>query len=60
MAADDEASVQLPTFDKQESKWHIWKSKFVAYACYKIFDGILNGEEASQGEKDSKGQVMVE
>ena len=55
MMADDQASVHFPTFDGQESKWHIWKAKFVAYSCYKNFDGILHGEEVSQGEKDSKG-----
>ena len=57
MVADDEVSVWLPMFDWQ-MKWHVWKSKFTAYAYYKNFNSILNGEEVSQGKKDSKGMKV--
>ena len=54
--ADDEAFfVRLRTFDGQESKWHVWKTKVIAYLCYKNFHGILNDDEVSQGDKDCKG-----
>jgi hypothetical protein len=48
MGIDDESSgVRLPTFDGTDAKWHVWKAKSVAYACYKGFEGILlSGDEA--------------
>ena len=60
MGIDDESSgVRLPTFDGTDAKWHVWKAKFVAYACYKGFEGILNGDEVSPGERDSAGVKIV-
>lgn len=67
MGIDDESSgVRLPTFDGTDAKWHVWKAKFVAYACYKGFEGILNGDEVShssppvpavrRSERTNKGQ----
>ena len=49
MGIDDESSgVRLPTFDGTDARWHVWKAKFVAYACYKGFEGILNGMKYHQ------------
>ena len=60
MGIDDESSgVRLPTFDGTDAKWHVWKAKFVAYACYKGFEGILNGDEVSPGERDSAAGVKI-
>ena len=49
----------MPTFDGTDAKWHVWKAKFVAYACYKGFEGILSGDEVSPGERDSAGMKIV-
>ena len=43
-------------FNGTDGKWHVYKAKFLAYACYKGFEGILSGVEVSPaGEKDSAG-----
>ena len=59
MGSDEDTSVRLPTFDGQDAKWHMWKAKFLAYACYKNFQEILNGDELPRGEKDLKGDTIV-
>jgi hypothetical protein len=59
MGSDEDTSMRLPTFNGQDAKWHMWKSKFLAYTCYKNFQGILNNDEIPRGEKDLKGDMIV-
>ena len=59
MGSDQDTSVRLLMFDEQDAKWHIWKAKFLAYACNKNFQGILNGDKLPRGEKDLKGDTIV-
>ena len=50
----------MPTFDGQDAKWYMWKAKFLAYACYKNFQGIHNGDKLPRGgEKDLKGDTIM-
>ena len=59
MGSDEDTSMRLPTFNGQDAKWHMWKSKFLAYTCCKNFQGILNNDEIPRGEKDLKGDKIV-
>ena len=59
MGSDEDTSMRLPTFNGQDAKWHMWKAKFLAYECYKKFQGMLNGDELSRGEKGLKDDTIV-